>query len=390
MLDLKRNALLLGTATSFCIATPVDGPIELRVKPIQYCEIGDSYASGVAWVGAFNQDNAYDGNKDGCLRINHASAAQLANDKSWYEKGYPPKLNFKACSGAQLVDMKPQMDSCVDGSNDIRNVRFTVMTSGGNNAKFFDIAERCVYQRYKDHDYGPDFKDDQDLNRCKGDCCKAIKASQDYIQASTWSPGGLQFDLWRTIRDIVDSSAAHKDPNHKLYVTGYAQFWSNDKGTDWCNRESFGADPTGHQPTLSSELRSKMNSLVQLINSKYVSVITLFEKKQVGFIDIDPRFEKHRFCEPGSGHREQYYSDDTWFWNLSFPVLTESEPPEDPILREIVGGNFDRDIGPNSKTGNIGKGYQMRPFHPKDPGHTRIKEAVIQALKNDKVEGVKP
>lgn len=94
---------------------------------IPFCEIGDSWASGVAWSTLLGLNNAFDNNKDNCLRINHASAVQLTKDNTWYDSKYLPSLEFQACSGSRLVNMKPQMDSC-------GKPRFTVMTCGGNNA----------------------------------------------------------------------------------------------------------------------------------------------------------------------------------------------------------------------------------------------------------------
>lgn len=81
----------------------------------------------------------------------------------------------------------------------------------------------CIYQLDKDHDYGPEFKDDSDLNNCKGECCKSLKASSDYIYRSNWQPNSLQYDTWKTVVDVLDKPAAKQDDKFKLYVTGYAQ-----------------------------------------------------------------------------------------------------------------------------------------------------------------------
>lgn len=169
------------------------------------------------------------------------------------------------------------------------------------------------------------------------------------------------------------------------------QFWSTADGSDWCNGESFGANPNGHQPKLSLELRKQMNELLQVINSKMGAIIAaLIPANKAGFIDIDPRFETHRFCEPGSSHRQQYYDDNVYFWNLSPPFATPNDLPEDANLKDIMGGGGGPVDPASGGTGDLNNGYKMRPFHPKLGGHTEIKKAVIQALKDDKVDGVKP
>lgn len=144
MFNAKTTALLLSIATSACLAKPLaqdDDKGIKRYKYIEYCEIGDSWASGVAWKTITGQDNSWDKNKDNCLRINHASAVQLLGDDSWYDTdNYRPRLNFKACSGARFIDMQNQMATCDDGTNQIKKPRFAVMTAGGNNMEVRSIA----------------------------------------------------------------------------------------------------------------------------------------------------------------------------------------------------------------------------------------------------------
>ena len=116
-----------------------------------------------------------------------------------------------------------------------------------------------------------------------------------------------------------------------------------------------------------------MNDLLQRINDLYSDTIAKrFDKNKVGFINFDARIDGHRFCEKGKSHRDQYYDDIVYFWNLSPSVFTQ------------------QDQGPlSSGKGKLNDGWRMRPFHPKEGGHTMIKDGVIEALRNDKVEGVK-
>lgn len=122
-----------------------------------------------------------------------------------------------------------------------------------------------------------------------------------------------------------------------------------------------------------------MNDLVGKINDLYKDTITKkFQPQKVGFVDINPNFEKHRFCEPGSNHNAQYYDDNVYLWNLSPPFFT----PAPGLVPNVVGE--DPSVGPLADDqGDLPRGWRMRPFHPKQGGHMRIKDAVILAVKGD-------
>ena len=128
---------------------------------------------------AYNNDNAYDDNKDTCLRITEAYGAQLAANQTWLEDGTTLYFNFAACSGAKLVDM-------VDGQQQMSKLKsptdIIVMTVGGNNAFFFDIATNCIYHPKLEKDgfsYGNPYEDDPDRS---GLCAKAIDNARNYIK----------------------------------------------------------------------------------------------------------------------------------------------------------------------------------------------------------------
>lgn len=91
-----------------------------------------------------------------------------------------------------------------------------IMTAGGNNAGFYDIAMSCICQLDKDHDFGAVFPDD-------GGCSAAIQRSKDYIDNI------ISIDLANTIRDILNTPQAKSHIDFNLYVIGYVQFFNLDE-----------------------------------------------------------------------------------------------------------------------------------------------------------------
>jgi len=119
----------------------------------------------------------------------------------------------------------------------------------------------------------------------------------------------------------------------------------------------------------------------------------------IRFVDVDRVFDAHRFCEPGRNLNDQYYSEDTWIWNLSwfnhyadaeYDVLTfdnggqyleergvgRHQPPNPAVLYQTLSGRSRQ------------AGWLFRTFHPKGAGHNAIKDAVIAAMRADGVPGV--
>lgn len=66
----------------------------------QWIVIGDSYASGVAYL----ESVTYDSNEGGCMRTTEAYGVQLKNDVSWMN-GWTEYFSFAACSGSTLDQM---------------------------------------------------------------------------------------------------------------------------------------------------------------------------------------------------------------------------------------------------------------------------------------------
>ena len=368
--------LLLGTNAVASILPETLYTKYKRADTFEWSAIGDSWATGVR---AKDGDDYVKGSQT-CLRTNYAYGPQLEKDPSWVGEK-TEKFNFAACSGAVLHDMAAKDG----GQQQVKNTgkpHLMTMTAGGNNAKFFDIATNCIYQQF-DKDYGPEFADDKDG---VGECAKAIKASKDYI---TGVEGDIGKDLNATIFDIVDSDQAKSYIDFFLYVTGYAHFFAVDD--DWCDGQSFGAYPQ-RKPKLTLKLRQAINELTESLNNVYKDIVTKYNHKGMRYISITEGFSGHRFCEKPQWYQKpywfnrQYYGTTVWIWNLSPPQLDslDGSAADSTAVKSPPDG-----LQGNLFTADV-PGWQQRPFHPKSPGYTAIKDSIIAQMKKDNIPETTP
>ena len=329
----------------------------------QWGSIGDSYASGVAYL----QSNTYDNNKGGCLRTTEAYAYQLKNDVSWMN-GWQEYFSWAACSGSRLVNMQNQI------GNTGSSPRLVTMHAGGNDANFFGIADNCVFHS-QSKDYGLNYNEDP--NRT-GACAKAIDSAKNYIANS------LGKDLNNTIDSIMASDNVKSQPDFLLYVLGYAQFFNGD--TTWCNGHSFGVGSTW--PPLSQYLRNDMNLLTKTFNGAYSSWAKAYPTKNVRYVSIDEAFEGHRFCDVGfNSIWGQYFDSEIWFWNVVPPNFAVSQSLNassfERALQVAVGGDTVVDFSAGVGTGTVPNGWKLRPFHPKEDGHGAIEKVIVAQMQAD-------
>ncbi|KAJ9637335.1 hypothetical protein H2199_007622 [Coniosporium tulheliwenetii] len=281
----------------------------------------------------------------------------MSNDDTWTTG--KQDMSFAACSGSKLVNMavlNPQMPKTGD------RPRIITMTAGGNDAGFFNVVINCVYQQYLLINYGPAYPDPNGL------CAIAIKNATDYIERAAGSNPdvlGLSEDLAATLDDIFASNKIGDRESFRLYVTGIA-----------------------------------INGLVEKFNRVYEKTIADYPDKRVRYVEVTQGFEGNRFCEEGKSHRDQYYSDDVWLWNLPPPYETDQTAEMDhyyttrsAILDKEDPEDFSHvfDIFNDVKfeSGVNGPGWMLRPFHPKEKGHAAIKDAIIAQARRDGVPGVK-
>lgn len=349
-------------------------------SPWPYAVIGDSWGSGVS----YNEDVLYDENLDNCLRTKESHGPQIEADSSWIGS-FSPGLRDAACSGSRLVDLAKggyQMGK-------VGNPNLVVMTSGGNNCGFGTIVDVCIYHSSPLTNYGPAYADDKDRT---GACAKALDDALNYIT------NALQQDLINTINDILADPSVKSNPDFLLYLTGYAQFFGTDYDP-WCNQEAWNIRPAiSPTPYLSQELRSAFNDRVSKVNELYRKTIQETFPHQARYIDLDPGFQGHRFCEPGMNHGDQLNTDTNfekvYLWNLNWPFQVANQPAPNPDekdgnitsdeAQQLFGGNGVTAWSGSGGEGNSpGNGWRLRPFHPRYSGYSSIKNAILAQMKAD-------
>lgn len=252
----------------------------------------------------------------------------------------------------------------------------------------------CIYHPYPTTNYGFNYGDDP---LCLGECCQSLQKADDYINKQ--GDGGFFQDVLNTINDVMGTPQANGGAQFFLYMNGYAQFFNEDTtGDGTCDTWSFALignvyDDSDNELTVNQALRKRMNSLVLNLNQVTQNAINAWQpditrqtEQYPVFVDLDPYFNNHRFCEPGDGYNDQWYSDNVWIWNLQVG---------DYQGQDITGGSFvpaDPEIQPFS--GSLGEGpsggWKVRPFHPKFQGHTAIKNAIIAKMRVSGMPGVTP
>jgi hypothetical protein len=366
--------------------------LSARDAMFKMASIGDSWAAGAAVP--YSED-IYDDNPMECLRNKRSWEALMAKDGSWTDSAI--NFTFVACSGARLRSATIGDDTIPMKQPQLGFVgapRLLTMELGGNDCQFGAIARYCIYGLGA-VSWPPsicaEYPDSSSW------CTSALQTAEKYILSNSQrATESLYFDHHKTLQDIMDYPTIKGRDDFYLYIVGYAAFFNNSTGSDWCNDQSFGE--LCH-PKLTHELRSKMNELVYATNSKIAQSVKDMNNDHIVFIDPSPLFEGHRFCEPGHTLTNQYFLNDVWLWNLSPPELDPDYGA--PLLNGILSFFQERWVAnhtfPNGTQATqdqieamLGSsGSTGRPFHPKVWGHSAIKDAVIAELRKNKVPGVK-
>ena len=262
------------------ISSPSDRAIDDRFTPhkgpILWYALGDSYTAGPG------TGDDYDADKN-CARNNGSYAIQTEMDFPFKESN---DMDFLACSGNQSPDTFGRVDLLVQPDR----ADFMVMTLGGNDIGFSDIAVECLVK----------------ARILPGDCDRTILKARRLLAAEKF-----ENDLHAVYDKIFEKM---KDDRHyQLYHIFYHRFF-NDQ-TTWCNSKSFSLI----EPRLTRELRTKMNVLANDLNQRLEEVAANYIRKQTTaswsqgprLFGINPDklrrsngeiyglFDGHRFCEPG-------------------------------------------------------------------------------------------
>ena len=271
-----------------------------------YAALGDSYAAGAGLCGGF--DSAY--------------PVMIANDT---RLDFMEFLNL-ACGGASTASVKKTQVPHI-GDADV-----VTITVGGNEIEFFAVLNACVYE------WLPSTSCEKEMTRAK-----------TLAQSDT---------LLKSFNSMIESTMQHSKPGAKVLITGYARFFNDT--TSQCDHASFSRKHADN--LLTKEVRRNFNQMVDAINFVIKSAA---EVHGAIYVDIDPAFEGHRFCE--ANVVEPSDSDDTWFFNLKYDG-NQARLASQALLQTTFPNPF-KDFLDLVKT-----------FHPTRLGHKAIAEVVMEEL----------
>lgn len=281
---------------------------------------------------------------------------------------------------------------------------------GGNDAHFFKTLDGCVYNFYGPFSIG---------------CTDAIR---DTLLT-------LQTDEFRqhltTVYAEILQAANPKAEHFTLYVLGYPRFWNQDTSECDTSRMAFWNWYPG--PELLQENRRDMNDLTLELNNVIKDLVARIgaglvgDSRRIRYIDTDPVFEGHRFCEPGSkelnpSNPNNYFfqlydldlspdgtqQDNLPFWPNSSSTGVASLPNADAckfalqepgiseldygeiatceisvVLQRYPNVTLDGSAYKAARGSDYSQAAYGRIFHPKSMGYTKVKDLIMAKIKAD-------
>ncbi|KAF2268066.1 SGNH hydrolase [Lojkania enalia] len=380
-----------------------------------YVHFGDSYGAGMG-----TGTTTGDGCRVGQNNFGDLLYRWLDDDSIPFEK--------KVCSGDTTKGLNRQIDEWSDPGK----ATVGTVSIGGNDVGFSDLVWYCVIT--------PNTARLGSTNRAN--CVEAENKARDMMKDE--GENGIKAKLKAAYKKILDKSA--RDDFH-LYVTSYVGFFNHD--TTDCDKSTFhywwaAYNPPSDWPTnrivyLTTDLRHEINDLVTNLNNVISAAVSDVNKErggeQVHFVDVNPRFNVHRWCEQGDWHEPAPQVESTWFFLSGWPDVSieganadtaavesaeiaslisagsipvpdsncrasldsdadpylramcnvaeaVAEDPEGPEAKYLADANADIQSG-NVTSQHIGwftPTRQIKTFHPRSPGMVAYRDAVIDSM----------
>ncbi|KAL9618252.1 MAG: hypothetical protein Q9160_007022 [Pyrenula sp. 1 TL-2023] len=340
-------------------------------RPSEWVGLGDSFAAGPGAGAELNRDPV----EIECKRGANGYPNSLQNSDEIPGPDDPnmgpskPRFTFKACTGDITTDLtdngKPnyQMRAVGPGTT------FVTLSIGGNDVKFSEILEKCIYGRGGDPD-----------------CNTRLQNARDVL----YSPD-MHRNYINVIYQILENMqyrrrASVRDKRTAIYVTSYPQFF--DAYTTQCNDVNFlpiVPAPIG-APKLTQDLRASLNRLTHEVNyviAYWLDVynvgytvprdnnINLRYGTAIDIVDVDPIYDQHRFCRDGVTEPDRRVTD-TWFFHYSLPGTLDAGTYSDQSLDNDFKEMTDPKIAESTRV--------IRTFHPKSAGHQATRDLMIFKL----------
>jgi hypothetical protein len=173
------------------------------------------------------------------------------------------------------------------------------------------------------------------------------------------------------------------------------------------------------------QVKRHVNHVFQVgyMNDAIRTATESFKDEKIQYVDFDPAFQGHRFCEPGSTDLDQFNNNNNlWIWNQPTRflititqgtevkeynrgegVLIQTFPPKDlydtliahqdgPVTqdgdyktayyRDPTNPSTKMTIKVKTKNGvDVLNGSKSRTLHPTQPGHTAMGDIIVERLK---------
>ncbi|CAG7981019.1 unnamed protein product, partial [Penicillium nalgiovense] len=299
---------------------------------------GDSFAAGMG-TGKTSRDKC---------RLGSANYGQLLHNS--FAEGIP--FQNLACSGDTVAGLYDKLSGWTNPTVD--NV--ATMTIGGNDVGFSDIVKHCILRYFNSYTLWDAWY-----------CSSYKKAARNLIDDT--SADGLQYKLTSIYLRIIRRTQSN--PDFHLYIPGYPRFFNAE--TTECNEATFRwwswkVTPEPNDVYLTTSLREEMNDLVtslnQVIKTAVIDANNLANRNVTHFVDVDPRFEGHRWCEagvkePDSSHKTTDFFLSGWPDIKEGDTVQSSSPDESADLSALqTGGSLPI---PDGKTCNTTLGLDPDP-----------------------------
>ncbi|KAK2781336.1 hypothetical protein FQN53_000614 [Emmonsiellopsis sp. PD_33] len=247
-----------------------------------YAALGDSYASGIdagiqlhptCW--RFSDSYPMQLIRTGLLGRNHA-------------------FQFLACSGSVMGLVGGSSSRRKSISAQIKSLKtadLVTLSIGGNDARFFDVLNACVYRFY---------------GTKSGNCNERLQESVKIISDE-------RFEMaYNWVLDEIMAKSGDA-PHFRIMALGYSPFF-DEALTEDCNNQSFGFWSMS-KPKLTVQLRRQLNDISAHLNNRIAGIIKDRADEKVIWVNWAPKFKEHLFCQPGKPASD---GDSTWFYDADF------------------------------------------------------------------------
>ena len=340
-----------------------------ETRPKEWVALGDSFAAGPGAGAPYGQD---------CKRGQNAYPPQMQNDPDMRGPDPPampskPRFNFKACTGDVTQDLTDEHNPNYQLGAVSESTSFLTLSIGGNDVKFSDILQRCVYG----------------LGTGPGTCDEFIEIARAQLYSRKMY-NNYNNVLNKALEKLAFERRWVSRKRTALYQTGYPQFF--DSFTTQCNTVTFLYGLAG--PKMTQELRRNLNRLTHEVNyvlQYWMDNLNVHHTTQrIGdvrystafdWVDQDLMYTDHRFCR--SNVREPDRKNPaTWFFHLRFPAPADSASATDNTVAANID-EFNRTFTWEGVSANTAPMWVTKTFHPTSAGFRETKNLMMFKLHYD-------